>query len=120
MGDSTSIGSRTVMKRNRQHAVVCCHFLINEQQQQSQSSMAFLVVALFASALIPMNEAYYYFLYKDPKKWMEAMYACSPGQLATWSSDAEWNRIVALHKESGSHLGTWVGLSDGNLWYEGR
>jgi len=78
--------------------------------------MAFLVVALFATALIPMHEAVYYRLYKQPKKWIDAFRECPPhynnGKLATWSSDAEWNRIVELHKESGSHLGTWVGLHD--------
>jgi len=77
--------------------------------------MAFLVLALFATALIPMDEALSrneYVLYKQPKKWTEAAYACYPGHLASWSSDADWNRIVALHKKSGSHLGTWVGLSD--------
>jgi len=75
--------------------------------------MAFLVVALFATALIPMDEANYYVLYKQPKKWWDALTACfGDGKLATWSSDAEWNRIVELHKESGSHLGTWVGLHD--------
>jgi len=78
--------------------------------------MAFLVVALFATALIPMDEAVYYRLYKQPKKWIDAFRECrthfNNGKLATWSSDAEWNRIVELHKESGSHLGTWVGLYD--------
>jgi len=75
--------------------------------------MAFLVLALFATALIPMDEANYYVLYKQPKKWWDALTACfGDGKLATWSSDAEWNRIVELHKESGSHLGTWVGLYD--------
>jgi len=84
--------------------------------------MAFLVVALFATALIPMHEAVYYRLYKQPKKWLDAFWECRPhynnGKLATWSSDAEWNRIVALHKESGNHLGTWVGLGD--RWDEGH
>jgi len=76
--------------------------------------MAFLVLALFATALIPMHEAQYYVLYKQPKKWIDAYWQCwrYGGKLATWSSDAEWNRIVELHKESGSHLGTWVGLHD--------
>jgi len=78
--------------------------------------MAFLVLALFATALIPMDEANHYVLYKQPKDWMHAFSECrahyNNGKLATWSSDDEWNRIVALHKDSGSHLGTWVGLHD--------
>jgi len=68
----------------------------------------------FATALIPMHEAVYYVLYKKGRTWSDAFWGCwrSGGKLATWSSDAEWNRIVELHKESGSHLGTWVGLHD--------
>jgi len=84
--------------------------------------MAFLVVALFATALIPMDEAVYYVLYKQPKKWDFAYRYCKrsvSGQLASWSSDAEWNRIVELHKESGSHIATWVGLHDRDDWWSG-
>jgi len=88
--------------------------------------MAFLVLALFASALIPRDEALQYVLYKKAKKWDDASSHCrdetdnggswgsdeKAGQLATWNNVAEWKRIVALHVESGSHLGTWVGLND--------
>lgn len=89
--------------------------------------MAFLVLALFATALIPMDEAKHYVLYKKGRTWGQAQDICEERwtndawQLATWNNDAEWNRIVALHKESGSHLGTWVGLSDGPgfWWWEG-
>lgn len=82
--------------------------------------MAFLVLALFATALIPMDEANHYVLFKSAKTWKQAWTACTAytRKFATWSSDAEWNRIVALHKESGNHLGTWVGLHDG--WGEGH
>jgi len=88
--------------------------------------MAFLVLALFASALIPMDEAIHYVLYKQAKTWNDASNFChwhnwavaGTRQLATWGNDAEWDRIVKLHKESGSHLGTWVGLSD--RWIEGH
>jgi len=83
--------------------------------------MAFLVVALFATALIPMDEAKSYILFKQPKKHGNADEYCRifHGHLATWSNEAEYKRIVALHQEAGSSH-TWVGLHDGDLWYEGH
>jgi len=84
--------------------------------------MAFLVLALFATVLIPMDEAVHYVLHKSSTSWDSAREYCSNWNdgfnLATWSNEDQWNRIVKLHQKSGSHLGTWVGLHDRYWWWD--
>jgi hypothetical protein len=55
-----------------------------------------------------------YHLYQSAKTWSDANTYCSAqgGQLATWGSQSEYDRMVALHDASGSTKATWVGLHD--------
>jgi len=68
----------------------------------------------------------HFVLYDSQRSWENAQTACQrhgyrdcnqweicskAGNLASWNSDAEWERIVNLHKKAGS-TSTWVGLND--------
>jgi len=72
-----------------------------------------LLLALIASCIMAADSAVYH-LYQSTMTWYDARDYCisQGGQLATWSSQSQYDQMVALHDESGSTIATWVGLHD--------
>lgn len=70
-----------------------------------------LLVGLIASSLMAANGANY-MLFKSYKNWYDAQSFCSGlgGQLATWSSQSEYDQIVNLYNEAGAWGSIWIGL----------